>query len=70
MKKTLYLLAPLGLVLAGCSTYIEPAPTAAVVAPAPVLAAAPVYVAPSLVDSDGDGTPDIHDRYPFDPRFR
>jgi hypothetical protein len=67
--KALLAIVPLGLALVGCSTYIEPAPTAVVASPA-VVAAAPVYVQPALSDMDRDGTPDIHDRFPNDWRYR
>lgn len=65
--KALLAIIPVGLALVGCSTYIEPAPTAVVASPA-VVAAAPLYVAPS--DMDRDGVADIHDRYPNDWRYR
>ena len=73
--RALLLLAPLGLVLAGCSTYRTYAYTEPVytVATPAVVATAPVYVAPSYVnpsyDADGDGTPNAFDRYPYDARY-
>lgn len=69
-----YLLAPLGLALAGCSVY-PPAPVAvervytqpaavAVTPPSTVVMGAPP--SPHLIDSDGDGHANSVDRYPLD----
>jgi hypothetical protein len=69
--KALTLLAPIALVLAGCTSYrvayVDPvyAPRPVAVVPAPaVIAATP------LADVDGDGVPDVSDRMPYDSRFR
>jgi len=70
--KAMLLLVPLGLVVAGCTSYrvayVDPAPRAIVAAPAyvspPLVAAAPLF------DSDADGVADIYDRYPRDWRYR
>lgn len=63
--KALYLILPLGLAIAGCTTYpvvvSTPAPAPAVVAAVP---------APVLSDMDGDGVADIYDRYPNNSLFR
>ncbi|MCM2251345.1 MAG: hypothetical protein NDJ19_03185 [Ramlibacter sp.] len=62
--KSLYLIVPAALMIAGCSTYpvvvSTPAPAPAVVATVPA----------PLSDMDGDGVADIYDRYPNDARFR
>lgn len=67
MKKALLLIAPVLLVLGGCTSYrvsvVDPVPTVVTTGPA-VVAATP------LIDSDGDGIPDVSDRYPFDNRWR
>ena len=71
MKKTLLLLAPLGLVLAGCTTYrvsyVDPLPRAVVAAP---VVTVPHVVAGPVIDTDGDGVADVADRYPYDLRYR
>ena len=63
--KALYLIIPFGLAIAGCTAYPvvvqNPTPAPAVVATVP---------APALVDSDGDGVADIHDRYPSNSLMR
>lgn len=72
--KAFYFLAPVGLVLAGCSVY-PPAPvavervytqpaTVAVTPPSAVVMGAPP--SPHLLDSDNDGHADSVDRYPND----
>ena len=70
--KALIVLAPLALVMAGCTTYrvsyVDP-----VYVPRPVVAvpAAPAVIAATpLADTDADGVPDVSDRLPFDSRFR
>lgn len=63
--KALYLLIPVGLAIAGCTTYpvvvSSPAPAPAVVATVPT---------PVLTDMDGDGVADIYDRYPHNSLLR
>jgi hypothetical protein len=65
--KALYFIIPLGLAIAGCTTYpvVVSAPAAA---PA-VVATVPATV-PALIDSDGDGVADIYDRYPHNSLLR
>jgi hypothetical protein len=75
--KAYYLLAPLGVALAGCTVYSPVAYERVYTRPATV-AVAPAYVAPSstvvlgtgLIDSDGDGIANDIDRYPYDGRYR
>lgn len=70
--KVFYLLAPLGIALAGCSVYppvavervyTQPA-TVAVTPPSTVVMGAPP--SPHLIDSDADGHANSVDRYPYD----
>lgn len=60
--KALYLIIPATLMIAACTAPVvvsTPAPPAVVAAvPAP------------LTDMDGDGVADIHDRFPYDWRYR
>jgi hypothetical protein len=69
--RALLLLVPMGLALAGCTSYrvayVDP-PVYTVSTPA-VVATGPIYSTPSY-DMDGDGTPNAFDRFPADARYR
>ena len=72
--KAIIVLAPLALVVAGCTTYrvsyVDPVYAPRPVVAAPIVAPPAVVAATPLVDTDLDGVPDVSDRLPYDSRFR
>lgn len=70
--KAYYLLAPLGIALAGCSVYPPVAVERVYTTPATVAVTPPNTVvmgappSPHLIDTDGDGHANSVDRYPYD----